>query len=100
MSQNIRPTPASLGRHGSAMKVLGSGWAIMSDSSIALEPVIDELSKPIPPSNASSSSVTLIENALSSPRMSVNHSRMNRMPGANVRHFYAYRVKTSRAAVT
>ena len=79
MSQNMRATPASLGRHGSAMNVLGSGWAIMSDSSMALKPVIEEPSKPMPPSKASSSSVTLIENALSCPRMSVNHSRMNRM---------------------
>ena len=79
MSQNIRATPASPGRHGSTQNVLGSGWAIMSDSSIALKPVIEDPSKPMPPSNASSSSVTLIENALSCPRMSVNQSRMNRM---------------------
>ena len=51
----------------------------MSDSSIALKPVIEEPSKPMPPSKASSSSVTLIENALSWPRMSVNQSRMNRI---------------------
>ena len=61
------------------MKVAGSGIAIMSDSSIALKPVIEEPSKPIPPSNASASSVTLIENAFSWPRTSVNHSRMKRM---------------------
>ena len=52
----------------------------MSDSSIALKPVIDEPSKPIPPSNASSRSAELIENDFSWPRMSVNHSRMKRMP--------------------
>ena len=51
----------------------------MSDSSIALKPVIDEPSKPIPPSNASSSSSELIENDFSWPRMSVNQSRMKRM---------------------
>ena len=51
----------------------------MSDSSIALKPVIEEPSKPIPPSNASSSSLLLIENDFSWPRMSVNHSRMKRM---------------------
>ena len=51
----------------------------MSDSSIALKPVIEEPSKPIPPSNASASSVALIENAFSWPRMSVNHRRMKRM---------------------
>ena len=65
MSQNIRAEPCSAGRHGSAAKVVGSGIAIMSDSSIALKPVIEEPSKPIPPSNASASSVALIENALS-----------------------------------
>ena len=51
----------------------------MSDSSIALKPVIDEPSKPIPPSNASSRSSELIENDFSWPRMSVNQSRMKRM---------------------
>ena len=79
MSQNIRATPASPGRQGSGSKVDGSGIAIMSDSSIALKPVIEEPSKPIPPSNASASSVTLIEKAFSWPRMSVNQSRMKRM---------------------
>ncbi len=52
----------------------------MSDSSIALKPVIEEPSKPMPPSKASSSSDALIENDFSWPRMSVNQSRMNRMP--------------------
>ena len=79
MSQNIRATPCSVGRHGSTANVRGSGIAIMSDSSIALKPVIEEPSKPIPPSNASASSVALIENAFSCPRMSVNHRRMKRM---------------------
>jgi hypothetical protein len=51
----------------------------MSDSSIALKPVIDEPSKPIPPSNASSSSAALMENDFSCPRMSVNQKRMKRM---------------------
>ncbi len=53
--------------------------AIMSDSSIALKPVIDEPSKPMPPSNASSSSAALIEKLFSCPRMSVNQSRTKRM---------------------
>ena len=53
MSQNIRPTPCSSGRQGSTAKVLGSGIAIMSDSSIALKPVIEEPSKPMPASKAS-----------------------------------------------
>ena len=65
MSQNIRATPCSTGRHGSVENVLGSGIAIMSDSSIGLKPVIEEPSNPIPPSNASVSSVALIENAFS-----------------------------------
>ena len=60
--------------------MLASGIAIMSDSSIALKPVIEEPSKPIPPSNASSSSAALIENDFSCPRMSVNHRRMKRIP--------------------
>ena len=85
MSQNMRATPASPGRHGSSTKVLGSGMAIMSDSSIALKPVIDEPSKPIPPSKASASSVTLIEKALSCPSTSVNHMRMKRMPCSSTR---------------
>src|SRR5689334_20095041 len=79
MSQNIRPTPSSSGRQGRMRNVLGSGIAIMSDSSIGLKPVIEDPSNPIPPSNASASSVALIENALSWPRMSVNHRRMKRM---------------------
>src|SRR3954454_21261642 len=79
MSQNIRPTPCASGRQGSTANVLGSGMAIMSDSSIALKPVIDEPSKPIPPSNASSSSSLFTEKLFSCPRMSVNHRRMKRM---------------------
>ena len=54
--------------------------AIMSDSSMALKPVIDEPSKPMPPSKASSSSAALIEKLLSWPRMSVNQRRMKRIP--------------------
>ena len=50
----------------------------MSDSSIGLKPVIEEPSKPIPPSNASSSSEALIENLFSWPSTSVNQSRMKR----------------------
>src|SRR5215210_9192065 len=82
MSANIRatPPPSSSGRHGSSRKVLGSGMAIMSDSSIALKLVIDEPSQPIPASKAPSRSCELIENDFSCPRMSVNHSRMKRTP--------------------
>ena len=59
-------------------KVDGSGIAIMSDSSIGLKPVIEEPSKPMPPSKASSSSSALIEKLFSWPRMSVNQRRMKR----------------------
>ncbi len=58
--------------------MVGSGIAIMSDSSIGLNPVIEEPSKPIPPSNASSSSEALIEKLLSWPSTSVNQRRMKR----------------------
>src|SRR4051812_34695365 len=51
----------------------------MSDSSMALKPVIDEPSKPMPPSKASPSSEAPIENDFSWPRMSVNQNRMNRI---------------------
>src|SRR5919106_5795999 len=80
MSQNMRATPLSSGRHGRTLKVTGSGIAIMSDSSIALKPVMDEPSKPMPPSKASSSSSALIEKLFSWPRMSVNQRRTKRMP--------------------
>src|SRR4051794_34571245 len=81
MSANIRatPPPSSSGRQGRTANVLGSGIAIMSDSSIALKPVIEEPSKPMPPSKASSSCSELMENDFSWPRMSVNQSRMKRM---------------------
>ena len=65
MSQNIRATASSSGRQGSRAKVAGSGTASMSDSSIGLKPVIEEPSKPIPPSKASSSSEALTEKLFS-----------------------------------
>src|ERR687885_320992 len=82
MSANIRATPPpwSSGRHGSTANVLASGSAIMSDSSMALKPVIEEPSKPIPPAKASSSCSELMLNDFSDPRMSVNQRRMKRMP--------------------
>ena len=77
----MRATPApSSGRQGSTLNVVGSGIAIMSDSSMALKPVIEEPSKPMPPSKASSSCSLEIENDFSCPRMSVNHRRTKRMP--------------------
>ncbi len=82
MSANIRatPPPSCSGRHGSRRNVDGSGIATMSDSSIALKPVIEEPSKPMPASKAPSRSWELIENDFSWPRMSVNQSRMKRTP--------------------
>ena len=74
------PPPSSSGRQGSTLKVVGSGMAIMSDSSMALKPVIELPSKPMPPSKASSSSAALMLNDFSWPRMSVNQRRMKRMP--------------------
>ena len=75
------PPPSSSGRHGSTLNVVGSGIAIMSDSSIALKPVIEEPSKPMPPSKASSSSLGVDARTTSAgPRMSVNQRRMKRMP--------------------
>ena len=56
---------------------MGSGMAIMSDSSIRLKPVIDEPSNPIPSANASSSSSLPTANDFSWPRMSVNQKRTN-----------------------
>src|SRR5215208_2790285 len=81
MSANMRatPPPSVSGRHGRTANVLGSGMAIMSDSSIALKPVIEEPSNPIPPSKASSSSCAWIEKLFSWPKMSVNQRRTKRM---------------------
>ena len=52
----MRATRVSPSFHGIIWNVSGSGIATMSDSSIALNPVIDEPSKPIPSSSAASSS--------------------------------------------
>src|SRR4029079_14944493 len=49
----------------------------MSDSSIALKPVIDEPSKPIPSSSAASISLGVTAKLFSGPSMSVNQSRRN-----------------------
>ena len=53
-SQIIRATFVSPSFQGIGVNVSGSGIATMSDSSIALKPVIDEPSKPIPSSSAAS----------------------------------------------
>ena len=72
----------------------------MSDSSIALKPVIDEPSKPIPSSSAPSTSLRVIEKLLRCPSRSVNHrstssmlrdsisaSTSLRVPGSDVARF-------------
>ena len=75
MSQIIRPTTASPSREGMIRNVAGSGIATMSDSSIALKPVIDEPSKPIPSSSAASISCGVIAKLFRCPSRSVNQKR-------------------------
>ena len=52
----------------------------MSDSSIALKPVTDEPSKPMPSSSAPSTSPIVIEKLFRCPSRSVNQSSMSSMP--------------------
>ena len=85
VGEHARDAASSSGRHGSTAKVDGSGTAIMSDSSMGLKPVIEEPSKPMPPSKASSSSAAPIENDFSCPRTSVNQMRMKRMSRSSTR---------------
>ena len=56
--------------------VAGSGIATMSDSSIALNPVMDEPSGPIPSSSAPSISDGVTANDLRCSSRSVNQNRM------------------------
>ncbi len=56
-------------------KLAGSGIATMSDSSIALKPVIDEPSKPIPSFSASCISDGVIAKDFRCPSRSVNQKR-------------------------
>src|SRR2546427_3504072 len=76
MSQIIRPVWPS----GSTRNVAGAGIATMSDSSIALKPVIDEPSKPMPSSSAPSSSLVVIAKLFRWPSRSVNQSSTSSMP--------------------
>src|SRR5438270_3041410 len=80
MSQIIRPTVARPSRDGIRRKVDGSGMATMSDSSIALKPVIDEPSKPMPSSSAPSISDGVIAKLFRCPSMSVNQKRTYSTP--------------------
>ena len=66
----------------------------MSDSSIALNPVIDEPSKPIPSFSASSISAGVIANDLRWPSRSVNQKRTCSTPSSRMR------LSTARRAVT
>ena len=77
MSQNMRATLCSRGRHGTSWKVAGSGRATMSDSSMRANPSMLDPSNPIPSSSAFSSSPTVIWKLLSVPTMSVNQRRTN-----------------------
>ena len=77
MSQNMRATAFWRGRQGSTEKVVGSGAAIMSDSSTRANPSMAEPSKAMPRSSALSNSATVMAKPLRLPRMSVNQSRMN-----------------------
>src|SRR5580765_8095701 len=85
MSQIIRPTLVSPSRHGISWYVFGSGIATMSDSSIALKPVIDEPSKPIPSSRAPSISLGVTAKLFRCPSMSVNQSSTNSTPSSSIR---------------
>src|SRR4051812_2308095 len=84
MSQIIRPTLASPSRVGISRYVDGSGIATMSDSSIALNPVIDEPSKPIPSLSAPSISEGVIAKLLRWPSMSVNQKRTYSTPSFSI----------------
>jgi hypothetical protein len=75
-SQIMRATiERSPSLRGISWKVSGSGIATMSDSSIALKPVIDEPSKPMPSSSASCTSLGVTAKLFRCPSMSVNHRR-------------------------
>ena len=84
MSQIIRPTFASPSRAGMIRNVAGSGIATMSDSSIALKPVIDEPSKPMPSSSAPSISDGVIAKLFRCPSMSVNQKRTYSTPSCSI----------------
>ena len=77
ISQNMRAVPPAPARQGSTAKVLGSGQATMSDSSMRAKPSIEEPSKPMPSSKAPSSSAGVTAKLLRKPSTSVNQKRMN-----------------------
>src|SRR3954470_18277968 len=67
---------------GRTRNVAGSGIATMSDSSIALKPVIDEPSKPMPSSSAPSTSPVVIEKLFRCPSRSVNQRSTSSIPSS------------------
>ena len=91
MSQIMRATDRSPELHGSTRNDVGSGIAIMSDSSIALNPVTDEPSNPIPCMTASSSSRWVMAKLFSRPTTSVNHSWMKVMSSSFTRRITSAR---------
>ncbi len=70
----------------------------MSDSSIALKPVIDEPSKPIPSSSAPSSSLRVIEKLFRCPSRSVNQRSTSSMPRDSISAITSLRVSGSDVA--
>ena len=78
----MRPTFVSPSFQGIIRKVPGSGIATMSDSSIALKPVIDEPSKPIPSSSAPAISLGVTAKLFRCPSRSVNQRSRNSTPSA------------------
>src|SRR3954464_4779639 len=81
----IRAAFVSPSFHGIGVNVSGSGIATMSDSSIALKPVIDEPSKPIPSSSAASISLGVTAKLFRCPSMSVNQSSRNSICSSLIR---------------
>src|SRR5215475_3330718 len=84
--------------HGIGVKVSGSGIATMSDSSIALKPVIDEPSKPMPSSSAASISLGVTAKLFRCPSMSVNQRRRNSIPSSAIRFSTCLRASGSLVA--
>src|SRR5215471_3346804 len=70
----------------------------MSDSSIALKPVIDEPSKPMPSSSAPSTSLRVIEKLFRCPSRSVNQRRMSSIPADSISASTSLRVSGSDVA--
>ena len=94
-SQIIRATfERSPSFRGMSWNVSGSGIATMSDSSIALKPLIDEPSKPIPSSSASASSLGVIAKLFRWPSMSVNQRRTKSTPSSATRWSTALRASS------